>query len=102
MTLRGGAYRKYKKNRKMAIGRDVCMRCGRPGRAILITSDHIVPLSKGGSNDATNLQCLCSECNVWKADKHIDYTGQSGMLRTPLYELNNHQAREKIDEAQEN
>ncbi len=33
--------------------------------------DHIVPLSKGGLNDVTNIQLLCRPCNAWKSDKEI-------------------------------
>lgn len=29
--------------------------------------DHIIPLALGGTNDPTNLQCLCSKCNRTKA-----------------------------------
>lgn len=31
--------------------------------------DHIVPVSKGGANDKTNLQLLCKPCNLDKRDK---------------------------------
>lgn len=30
--------------------------------------DHIIPLEKGGTNDATNFQLLCSSCNLSKND----------------------------------
>ncbi|NLL67799.1 MAG: HNH endonuclease [Clostridiaceae bacterium] len=28
--------------------------------------DHIIPLEQGGTNDATNFQLLCSDCNLTK------------------------------------
>ncbi len=34
-----------------------------------ITVDHMIPQSRGGSSDTTNLQALCFGCNVWKSDK---------------------------------
>lgn len=34
--------------------------------------DHILPLSRGGTNDLDNLQMLCSRCNLSKGTKTMD------------------------------
>lgn len=51
-------------------------RCNGPncGVDILIsyTIDHIIPLSRGGSNWPTNLQLLCQPCNSSKSDRTMD------------------------------
>lgn len=31
--------------------------------------DHIIPISKGGNSEPSNLQTLCRKCNLTKADK---------------------------------
>jgi 5-methylcytosine-specific restriction endonuclease McrA len=46
-----------------------CTSCGSPGTAANpLTIDHIVPLSKGGTNARENLMVLCYRCNRLKSD----------------------------------
>lgn len=58
--------------RKAVYKRDnyTCQSCGAKED---ITIDHIVPRSKGGSNDVNNLQTLCESCNLRKKTQFIDY-----------------------------
>lgn len=39
---------------------------------ILMTKDHIHPVSKGGDNDVDNLQTMCSKCNNMKSNCLLD------------------------------
>lgn len=39
------------------------------GNDILMTKDHIHPKSKGGLNEISNYQTMCSPCNFKKSDK---------------------------------
>lgn len=46
-----------------------CVRCGRTSNdGFPLEIDHVIPVSKGGSNDQVNLQTLCSECNLGKSN----------------------------------
>jgi 5-methylcytosine-specific restriction endonuclease McrA len=38
------------------------------GKEVLMTKDHIIPLSKGGSHDLDNLQTMCFNCNGKKGN----------------------------------
>lgn len=48
----------------------VCLCCRSRDRAL--TPDHIVPLSRGGSNAIGNIQPLCRSCNSRKNVKTVD------------------------------
>lgn len=57
----------------LAIKRDYafkCVGCGRPETLIEpLTVDHKVPLSRGGTNYADNIQPMCLQCNSSKGNR---------------------------------
>lgn len=52
-----------------------CQYCGVQLTTKTATLDHIVPRSKGGTNDWTNIVTCCKECNCKKADKTLEEIG---------------------------
>lgn len=45
----------------------LCRRCRAKGLVTIATvPDHIKPLAKGGTDDDTNIQCLCEPCHAEK------------------------------------
>ncbi|MDT0572301.1 HNH endonuclease signature motif containing protein [Streptomyces sp. DSM 3412] len=53
-----------------------CTACGTDLSGLIDTLnvgnyDHMMPLARGGLNDVTNLQLLCENCNLKKADKIV-------------------------------
>ena len=47
--------------------------------------DHIIPLADGGTNDESNLQCLCAPCH---GRKTVFHDGGFGRPRHPLRRAN--------------
>jgi len=54
--------------------RYTCVYCGE-NRRKLLTVDHIIPKSKGGTNSWKNLVCCCHSCNNEKGDLSLEELG---------------------------
>ena len=52
----------------LAAAKGRCTLCGATSAERRIEVDHIVPRSRGGSNDISNLQALCDVCNRGKSN----------------------------------
>lgn len=67
-TMRMQFNKNSKKIFQRIVNRDgnACKICGTTNK---LTVDHIIPLSKGGSNDDDNFQILCFSCNRKKGAK---------------------------------
>lgn len=64
-----------------------CQFCGRAERDLgfreCLTRDHLVPLSRGGTNDWTNVVTACSVCNTRKGNRLPEECGMP-LLRQPF------------------
>lgn len=56
----------WQRARKLALERDcgLCQVCARAGRVTVATAvDHILPKSRGGTDELGNLQAICTPCH---------------------------------------
>jgi 5-methylcytosine-specific restriction endonuclease McrA len=68
----------------VALYGNKCLACGASKD---ISIDHVVPLSKGGTNDITNLQPLCRACNSSKGTNATDYRPAIAVNRQRAWRL---------------
>lgn len=76
-------FKRIRVNRNRIYKRDdnECTYCGSNKN---LTIDHIVPKSRGGTNDWTNLTTCCIKCNLKKADRTPEEAGM--VLRKKPFE----------------
>lgn len=58
----------YEKKTVYAKYNGCCAICGKPVKYKKLTIDHKMPLSKGGTNEMSNLQLSCRMCNQFKGN----------------------------------
>lgn len=46
-----------------------CQYCGRKAPDVVLTVDHRIPVSRGGTNAESNLLTACLPCNIGKSDR---------------------------------
>ena len=49
-----------------------CRYCGRKTPEVILEVDHVIPVSKGGTDDFENLVTSCFECNRGKGNRLLD------------------------------
>lgn len=59
------------KEEALSKSKHKCAHCGKSLTKETCTVEHVVPLSRGGSNDSVNLVALCEKCNKEKGSKMV-------------------------------
>ncbi len=70
MSIMGKRGTEFYRLRWRVLERDdfTCQYCGQSAPSVVLGVDHIIPVSKGGSDDMSNLRTACWSCNRGKGD----------------------------------
>jgi hypothetical protein len=72
-----------------------CQYCGAKAPDVVLEVDHIIPVSKKGTNDLLNLVTSCKSCNSGKSDREISDNSVVEKQRSQLEDLQ--ERREQIE-----
>ena len=65
-----------------------CQYCGKSAPDVVLEVDHIIPVSKGGDNDISNLITACFDCNRGKRNKKLTDKQSAKLQKEELDKLN--------------
>ncbi len=98
---------KYTQKEKESLrswkNRSVCANCGITNNTNYLTIHHILPKSKGGGNERSNLMILCRKCHnevhskylFVSRDLDLEFNTSKGLAKL-LRELNPHKSEEEL------
>jgi 5-methylcytosine-specific restriction endonuclease McrA len=69
---------KFSRRSILLRDRYCCQYCGKRFQASELTFDHLIPKSRGGKTEWTNIVMACGDCNAKKADQMPDFSGRKG------------------------
>lgn len=76
------------KSQVLKRDQSTCLWCGKGQRkGVSLQIDHIQPVAMGGSNEISNLQTLCKECNRIKKTHQINFRNTKTPLRKPKSQI---------------
>lgn len=79
---RRGLRVKFSRQNLFIRDRKTCQYCGEPFEPNELTYDHVIPRSKGGPTDWTNVVTCCTKCNLKKGGRTPEEAGMS-LIRKP-------------------
>ena len=83
-----GTLTEQMKNQVLKWDNRTCLWCGKEQRnGVSLQVDHIQPVAMGGSNELSNLQTLCKECNRIKKTHQINFRNTRTPLRKPKSQI---------------